>query len=146
MKGFCLILVITICLASGLFHSASASADKVDKEAYIDCINKTFDSLEPDVKKNEVHSGYKITWYVRGRKYTSVKIEFMEKTQVCKGTSPFGNNPPPETIKKDYGFLKIVSDKVKTSSEDSCFTYKITCTTAEGEEIVLDPIIDVPKP
>lgn len=129
-----------------IFCVPAIAGDKVDKEAVINCIDGTFDSLELDNQKNEVYPGNKLTWYVRGKKYTSVKIEFVKKNEFCKGESPFPSPSFTESIKKDYGFKKIDSDKAKDVADDTCYTYKVTCTPPSGTPIVIDPIIDVPKP
>jgi|GEM_PF-5133843 len=143
-----LISLIAICSGFTLFLSAPVIAgDQVDKEAYIDCTQKAFNSLEPNDQSNEVYAKYKITWYAHGPKYTHVKIEFVKKNTFCKDVSPFDSTTGyyEKDIKKDYGFTKIDSDKVKDTSTDSCYTYKITCTLPNGDVKIMDPIIDVPK-
>jgi len=142
-----LIFLCMICTGLAFLFPIPASADKVDKEAYVNCMNGTFDSLESYKENNELNVGYKLTWYVRGEKDTTVKIEFVKKMSSCEGVSPFEDpNSIEGKISKDYGFEKIPSKKAKTVIKDTCYTYKITCTPPAGDPVVIDPIIDVPKP
>ena len=142
-----LILTFVLCIGLALLISIPASADKVDKEAYVNCTDGTFDSLESYKEKNEVYEGYKLTWYVRGEKDTAVTIEFVKKMSACEGVSPFEDpNPIEGKIGKDYGFEKIPSKKIKAVTEDKCYTYTIKCKTPAGTTVTIDPIIDVPKP
>jgi hypothetical protein len=146
LKFILCILVFCACSTWGYSETAPATT-KADKEAYIDCVNGVFDSLESYKEKNEVHEGFKLTWYARGKKDTVVKIDFVKKINVCKGVSPFPDASFSKTISKDYGFEKIDSGKVKTGSGESCYTYTITCTPPQPDKpIIIDPIIDVPKP
>ncbi len=88
---------------------AIAAGPKKDKDALIDCMKGTFDSLEQPSGRNEVHQGYKIKWnvYGPGGEDWKVHIDFVTKEGVaCLGVSPLDNSSPiQETIKN--GFVKI---------------------------------------
>ena len=145
VRSAVVVFLVTAFFATPGF-AAAAAADKADKEALIDCVKKVFDSLEVDDQKNVVYPGYKVVWYVRAMKDTNVKIEFVKKTESCEATSPFATPSFSIDVKKDYGFEKLDSGKVKDESKEKCYSYKITCTPKEGEKVVIDPMIDVPKP
>ena len=143
--------MMVVCAGLALLLSTAAIAgDKSDKEALIDCINGTFDSLESDKQKNEVHLDYQLTWYVHGVKDAVVRIEFVTKGAYpqCKAESPFPSSSFVKSMKKDYGFEKIESGKVdKRATDLVCYAYKISCSKPDGSlGHTIDPIIEVPKP
>ncbi len=147
-----LIFVFALCAGLALFLSTPATAgDKANKEAFVDCMDGTFKSLEPgDPKTNEVHFDYSLMWYVHGEEDAIVRIEFVTKPAYpkCIAKSPFPSTSFQKIIRKNYGFETIDSKKVDKSADVLvCYSYKITCYKPDGSEgHIIDPIIEVPKP
>lgn len=143
-------------LAGSLFCQAGP---KSDKSGVIDCINGTFTSVgETDLKRNEVHEGKYMSWYLVGSAQTKVEISFAAKAEfpTCQGTSPFDPGTALSKVITNSGFKpdilksgKVLNGKgSKDPATPNCYSYSIVCKPQADESTwkTIDPIIDVPKP
>lgn len=140
-----LVLVIAVCVFGLLCGISQAN----EADAVVDCKNKVFLSGEDDGDINSRDEGGWVRWTIYAVEDTWVEFEFVKKDGAPSTESPFIDKQTKFTETLEIKAPKK-SDKIKRGSirrgAKGKYEYKITCHYPDGNNYVIDPIIEIPKP